>query len=1377
MKGRGKSSEAGTQTRLSVLRESSRPSETGRSWSRGDRPGEVGSPRNGSPQRSRQGTGPAASPGKDTLQTGVNSSLPENLSCPCSLETTQLPTLSCSTPRTSQTASTGDLIKRSRQGSPSRIPVRSPRSPRRPGGAVGPSSRRQPEWPVRRSAQPKTRALSESPCRIPRLSKNVKKRSASSSPVRHRSKSPGGSRIPRPTNQSPGRSSLPQKVRTPVSRDTAKGLGEASGPVRGSARGSKSPVRGSALRRSSPSPVRESVVRSRAHALTDSPGATAPSTSTNRSSAARFTSAAPADSSAPVSRRKSAKTGKRKLPKTSVPLSSQSPPFPASTLHHGQRDGGQGATPRSSSPRSNKSSDTDRKRRKLPKAGGKHGKLDLEEARESDVESGYGECVSINISIEHVPSQEHGIQTDSDYRGGTLSFASTQTDHGHILVEDCPRVALEEVRNQSQSSDLNPAKGSNNLQGVPVSDSAASSYSSQDNVVLAVLEADRAMQELMVGDQLGQRSNTGQTPQDQGVSKTMDNCDGNVTDATVPDGCTPVRVMLIDEELSQTVSQRDAPTEASEERGPNQTHGQAENGLVHDTDDEITAQINAVPVNGSQEAVMLHTLVPGTAFLLPTSETMLQGDIWMPDSPNISSQTVRRHMEVLQHEMEQVTHVLQPNTNLTSKKSERDEDEEDVSSFITDNTESEGRDSQDDAESWVSGLTEPDLPIRCGSRQDFSTQTPRHRTTQTPEDACTQTPDRSHEVSNPTESQELTVDTHTSYTDPRGTAGCDVLTDNGTRNVLLQTMPIPRVDSTQSATGPPDSGTLSLPATRDLPEHPSYIQAYQRYIESFDGTASEPFVPGDCSGPLENTVFAESLLPESTVKPVAVSTSASRPPQSVTTDTTGAKAMPMPMLRDLPGGAESTGNNREAQASLQPSSQGLLGTVKPQERLEQMILEGQSRNIAVPTEPAEDTADPHDSSARNFATQTFGQMLNVTQRAVMTQTGDLEASDIVVSHAGLTTATVPSASQMPDSLLLIGQPVDSGPAVGLPTQGRSSGERSKKKKKESNMREKPKKHKHGVSGHRESQRPPDTEAERTTSNSGMTRKDILKFMLRQVRELKAECGGDQDSLVRSRQEDGGRSRWEDGGRSRREDGGRGDHRPRPTRRHLEFMEKSRRPRPLQRRHSIESLISENGLDLQGRLEGRAPYQAAPRRRAFTPPPRRYHTPPPLAQPQYNPYPPRQHQSARRRLPSVPVGDLHHTPPYPPPVHYPPMMPSVVQYPAPRVLPQVPRLVPIAQVPLSNTTPFHPAGEAAHQLSGTPVFLVPSGQPAATMQQPYILITAPGPDTNQPKSSKRHRKSQPRSNHSRDLEESLAVAQKQADKLKKLSGKLKKQVES
>ena len=88
-------------------------------------------------------------------------------------------------------------------------------------------------------------------------------------------------------------------------------------------------------------------------------------------------------------------------------------------------------------------------------------------------------------------------------------------------------------------------------------------------------------------------------------------------------------------------------------------------------------------------------------------------NLWMDDNPaNISSQTVRRHTEIIEHEVNTIRTVLKPDTNLESESG---------------------------SEVLEQSLTEPEPPAILVDSKDLSTQTPRHRTTQTPEDAQTQT--------------------------------------------------------------------------------------------------------------------------------------------------------------------------------------------------------------------------------------------------------------------------------------------------------------------------------------------------------------------------------------------------------------------------------------------------------------------------------------------------------------------------------------------------------------------------------------------------------------------------------------------------------------
>ena len=831
-------------------------------------------------------------------------------------------------------------------------------------------------------------------------------------------------------------------------------------------------------------------------------------------------------------------------------------------------------------------------------------------------------------------------------------------------------------------------------------------------------------------------------------------------------------------------------------------------------------------------------------------------NLWMDDShENISSQTVRRHTEIIEHEVNTVKTILKPNTDLES---------------------------ETDTEVLEQSLTEPDPPPVFVDSRDLWTQTPRHRTTQTPEDAQTQT------IGPKAFKRRLP---QIPGTHQRGEP--NVAQDNGsvcsfdadtreTNSSLLRTIR-PQTEGSFRSNGkmdetPNNNDSLSLRATRDISQQPEYITEYQKYIESFDGTGSGPFQPSDyiegknpmfidVDEALQNTVRPRHDSPTRTPQPIKPRNTVNISEQPVPRDNAGqtvvngepinalrrspssrmmamnepygsrsnspgksptpthermmsssAASSPLPrtvqagspatsvdfdnLIFDMETRPQSRPNNsrnkprdsnsyevppvktpREGQSeeekvnqSSSTSDDATVQTVtetkdfgvqtlchqSTQTPLKIRIGSGRNQNgnkepvqtlsledgtiVIEPTE-LEVIGLSHDksfssyemlnrrdsdtslSSSKEFSTQTFGQMAAEPHNHIQTQTekvkDDLQKSSLPQVTPPQTPRTVSKTPRTP-----------------------SKPEGSRRDPKDTKRKD------------RKSHRPPDlTDAtsENLTARSGTSRKNLLKYMLNQVRELKHQINPDAtDCEAKSPKDRKSRQRLKESDSEDPE---------KYAKRRLELLSRNPKPR-LRRRHSIESLTGDEPGDVARHFKrdrdrySRRPstrddyYSYGSRPRGYDLPPRRAYTPPPQAR--YVP--------ARQRLPDVPVRDTsnsflpprpgYYSPRLPPPNMFPPharphepvfiagspppgMIPAGYWGRPPISHPGAPPRPGMATAPAPNFgrgifRPILPGGSPVppRQLSpsqdvGSPMLIMAAAQsPNQPKQPPYIYITDP-----------------------------------------------------
>ena len=357
------------------------------------------------------------------------------------------------------------------------------------------------------------------------------------------------------------------------------------------------------------------------------------------------------------------------------------------------------------------------------------------------------------------------------------------------------------------------------------------------------------------------------------------------------------------------------------------------------------------------------------------------------------------------------------------------------------------------------------------------------------------------------------------------------------------------------------------------------------------------------------------------------------------------------------------------------------------------------------------------SSSKEFATQTFGQMAAVSHNHVETQTEKVKRDSPKDNTAQVTT---------PETL----RTVSKSPRT--PSRSKSSNRNPKHSKTKDKKSHRP----HDLT---------DATSENLTARTGTSRKNLLKYMLNQVRELKHQINPDAtDSDTKSPTDRKSRQRLRDSDSEDPE---------KYTKRRLELLSRNPKPR-LRRRHSLESLTGDEPGDVARYFKrdrdryGRRPstIYSSGRPRGYDLPPRRAYTPPP--QPRYVP--------ARRRLPDVPVRDTPNSMPPPRPGYYPPRLPPPNMFP-PHVKPHEPVFIagppPPGMIPAGywgRPPPPHPGAPASHRPDmatapspnfGRGIFrpIFPGGGPIPPRQftpsqdgsSPMLIMSA-GQSPNQPK---------------------------------------------
>ena len=1102
--------------------------------------------------------------------------------------------------------------------------------------------------------------------------------------------------------------------------------------------------------------------------------------------------------------KRSSRTGKRKLPTPRKESSGSSgsgfglpPPVterpPTRGIDRGHLFDEDGYSKRPSLPQA---AFLPRKRRKLPKVN-PNGKVQSVCERDSGQESGYEDTVRTDLST---PLTDEGFcQTEVEFpRTKTLGFVGTQTESPiQRYINDERARSLNRLDSESQEREaLEGAVGgtgsrvsfrqeSTDSRNSPAS-LCTESINSQDEIVQAVLEADRAMQELMA-DETTINNNTFSFSTEYQAASHPDLVDW--FPASPPDGTGsrpeqldailngPITVVESDINSNCPIESSSSLTDSAKQalkdkkKMPATTKTGDLWGLSPVFNESSSTSTPTQEVDGERVNVMYETDSSGDDMIVrpqnvssPYSLAVMSPDnLWMDDSPeNISSQTIRRHTEIIEHEVNTVKTILKPNTD---------------------------QGSETDTEILEQSLTEPDPPPVFVDSRDLWTQTPRHRTTQTPEDAQTQTivpkafKRRLPQIPGTHQRGEPNVA-------PDSSSVCSFDADTReTNSSLLRTIRPQTEGSFKSNDGkmdetPNSNDSLPLRATRDISQQPEYITEYQKYIESFDGTGSGPFQPSDfiegenpmlidVDEALQNTVRPRHDSPTRIPHPIKPRNTVNISEQPVPRDNAGQTVVngePIDALRspssrlmamNEPNGSRSNSPGKsptlthERMMSSSAASSPLPRTVqtgsqatsfdfdnlifdmetRPQSRLNnnsrnkprdsndcevspvKTPREGQSseekvnqssstsddaivqtvtetRDFGVKTPCDQSTQTPlkirigsgrnqngnkepvqtlsledgtividpteleliglsHDksyspyeilncrdsdtslSSSKEFSTQTFGQMAAESHNHVQTQTtkvkDDLQNNNV----AQVTPPQTPTAvSKTPRSPL-------------KPGGSRRNPKDTKRKD-------------------RKSHRPPDlTDAtsENLTARSGASRKNLLKYMLNQVRELKHQINPDAtDSEAKGPKDRKSRQRLRESDSEDPE---------KYAKRRLELLSRNPKPRS-RRRHSLESLTGDEPGDVARHFKrdrdrhSRRPstrddyYSYGSRPKGYDLPPRRAYTPPP--QPRYVP--------ARRRLPDVPVRDAPNSFPPPRPGYYPPRLPPPNMFP-PHVRPNEP----------------------------------------------------------------------------------------------------------
>ena len=476
--------------------------------------------------------------------------------------------------------------------------------------------------------------------------------------------------------------------------------------------------------------------------------------------------------------------------------------------------------------------------------------------RESDRESGY-EDTEVQTDPSTPLTDEGFCQTEIESpRTRTLGFVGTQTENPfQRYINDQRTRSINRLDSESQEREvLEGAVGgtvffrqeSTDSRNSPVS-LCTESINSQDEIVQAVLEADRAMQELMADETTINNNTFNFSPEYQATShpdlvdwfpsrpdgtrsktEQLDSIlNGAITvvESDINSNCPIASSSSLTDSAKQALKDKKKKMPATSKTGdlwglsPVFNESSSTSTPTQEGDAERVNVMYETDSSGDDMVIRPQTI--GSPY---SAAIMSPENLWMDDSPeNISSQTIRRHTEIIEHEVNTVKTILKPNTDLESEA---------------------------DTEILEQSLTEPDpAPVFVDSR-DLWTQTPRHRTTQTPEDAQTQT------IGPKTFKRRLPQipGTHLKGEPNVAQYSSSVFSFDGdtreTNPLLLRTIRPQTEESFRTNDGktdetPNDNDSLSLRATRDMSQQPEYITEYQKYIESFDGTSSGPFQPSN----------------------------------------------------------------------------------------------------------------------------------------------------------------------------------------------------------------------------------------------------------------------------------------------------------------------------------------------------------------------------------------------------------------------------------------------------------------------------------------------------------------------------------------------------
>lgn len=971
------------------------------------------------------------------------------------------------------------------------------------------------------------------------------------------------------------------------------------------------------------------------------------------------------------------------------------------------------------------------------------------------------------------------------------------------------------------------------------------SVSSHGDVLAAMLEADLSMQEMMSsGD----------------------------TDVCRHSDTSPVRVMVT---RNNSLPDDDSPLTDSAKRALRKTPLRQSSPVTR----RLPPEHSLTRVNISVDD---RTYDGSSVGHLHRSDTM-----WMSDDVgNVSSGTVRRQVEVVQHDITQSTHVLQPNTRLFSD------------------------DDDDDTMSWPSGMTEPDPEATFVSRKTWGTQTPRHRTTQTPEDAQTQTPhdrrrklpslpgqssrssldlgdlasdDASVMSGDSNDSTRMQIDTQAgSATGPMSARQMvkrrklpgfqsEPLNRNDepvrhdtdhTSSTLMHTMHYAQTDSPRSCT----NNSPLLRTTKERTAQPAYLKEYQEYIESFDGTTTEPFASDSCHGDtlgnghkMAATSMKQNKRPESSNR-VLESGMRSR--------VIGSEVSSNPNISKVTRGQRSTSGER----SVPPSStrrvqSARAGTRRPPQNSELRVQAGRERSLTwhskehirngishddtaqmVSTTAATQTRnarsdgshrtahrrvktqdfsqqtpchhatqtplklrfcvdgvsvprgttslgdtfviDPNDSlsspviqpwqligrddldiqSSRDFATQTFGQSYQQSHSHIETQTNELGLVTSVPRYSHiLDDSTQTTTNEQTQTRV---ETVEPQPHVDIPpikiTRSSVHEEPTRDVETQRDIFDMSKAKKGKKKREHRRHDTTDAVSQSATVQSNMTKMDILKFMLKQVRDLKSQINpaengssGKEETKKKHKSKGKHKHRRKSDVSDSVVDSFDGEREKLYTKRRLELMYK--KPDEVvamvsdpesrhhhRRRHSVDSYLSER-LDRDRRDYDELRSRYIPRSRVGYPQGRREHSSSPLRRgvppsvshgrlyerPAYKPMYPVVGVSPSRKYQPQPQFRTMYPPPAPLPAPLTPRVPRMTPVvPPPPAPPQyaVPTTAGATQLQLGQGA-FRPISDTEAQQMGTPmqqnasIVFIPNTQQqsqggAAVAQSPYIVIASP-----------------------------------------------------